>query len=319
MRIVILDAHTTNPGDLDWAPLAALGELVVYDRTPADEIVARAAGAEAVLTNKTPLSAATLAALPGLRYAGVLATGVNVIDVAAARAAGITVANVPAYSTPGVAQAVFALLLELTNQTGRLSADVHAGRWKACEDFCFWDGDLVELDGLTFGIVGYGDIGRRVARIAAALGMRVAAATRSRRPGTVEDGVEFLALDDLFGTADVVSLHCPLTPETNLLVNAARLAAMKPTAYLINTARGGLVDEQDLAEALSAGRIAGAGLDVLTSEPPREGSPLLKAPRCVITPHVAWATRKARARLIAAAAENLAAFQRGTPRNVVNK
>ncbi len=319
MRIVILDAHTTNPGDLDWAPLAALGEFVVYDRTPADEIVARAAGAEAVLTNKTPLSAATLAALPGLRYAGVLATGVNVIDVAAARAAGITVANVPAYSTPGVAQAVFALLLELTNQTGRLSADVHAGRWQACEDFCFWDGDLVELDGLTFGIVGYGDIGRRVARIAAALGMRVAAATRSRRPGTVEDGVEFLAIDDLFGTADVVSLHCPLSPETTRLVNAARLAAMKPTAYLINTARGGLVDEQALAEALSAGRIAGAGLDVLTSEPPREGSPLLKSPRCVITPHVAWATRKARARLIAAAAENLAAFQQGTPRNVVNR
>jgi glycerate dehydrogenase len=242
-----------------------------------------------------------------------------VIDVAAARAAGITVANVPAYSTPGVAQAVFALLLELTNQTGRLSADVHAGRWQACEDFSFWDGDLVELDGLTLGIVGYGDIGRRVARIAAALGMHVTAATRSRRPGTVEDGVEFLAIDDLFGTADVVSLHCPLSPETTRLVNAARLAAMKPTAYLINTARGGLVDEQALAEALSAGRIAGAGLDVLTSEPPREGSPLLKSPRCVITPHVAWATRKARARLIAAAAENLAAFQRGTPRNVVNK
>jgi glycerate dehydrogenase len=319
MRIVILDAHTTNPGDLDWAPLAALGELVLHDRTPADEIVARAAGAEAVLTNKTPLTAAMLAALPGLRYAGVLATGVNVIDVDAARAAGITVTNVPAYSTPGVAQAVFALLLELTNQTGRLSADVHAGRWQACEDFSFWDGDLVELDGLTLGIVGYGDIGRRVARIAAALGMHVTAATRSRRPGTVEDGVEFLAIDDLFGTADVVSLHCPLSPETTRLVNAARLAAMKPTAYLINTARGGLVDEQALAEALSAGRIAGAGLDVLTSEPPREGSPLLKSPRCVITPHVAWATRKARARLIAAAAENLAAFQQGTPRNVVNR
>ncbi len=317
MRIVILDAHTTNPGDLDWAPVAALGELVVHDRTPDDQIVARAAGAEAVLTNKTPLSAATLAALPGLRYAGVLATGVNVIDVAAARAAGITVTNVPAYSTPGVAQAAFALLLELTNQTGRLSRSVHEGRWQACDDFCYWEGELVELDGRTLGIVGYGDIGQRVARIAAALGMRVVAASRSRRPGTAEGGVEFLDLDDLFRTADVVSLHCPLTPETTRLVNATRLAAMKPTAYLINTARGGLVDEQALADALAAGSIAGAGLDVLTSEPPRQGSPLLASPHCVITPHVAWATRKARARLIAAAAENLAAFLAGRPRNVV--
>jgi glycerate dehydrogenase len=318
MRIVILDAHTTNPGDLDWAPLAALGKLVVHDRTPADQIVARAAGAEVVLTNKTPLAAATLAAVPGLRYVGVLATGVNVVDVAAARAAGITVTNVPAYSTPGVAQAVLALLLELTNQTGRLAADVRAGRWQACEDFCFWDGDLVELDGLTLGIVGYGDIGRRVARIGQALGMRVVAASRSRQPGTAEAGVEFLSVDDVFRTADVVSLHCPLVPETTRLVNAARLATMKPTAYLINTARGGLVDEQALADALVAGTIAGAGLDVLTSEPPREGSPLLQAARCVITPHVAWATRKARARLIAAAAANLAAFQAGTPHNVVN-
>ncbi len=318
MRIVILDAHTTNPGDLDWAPLAALGKLVVHDRTPADQIVARAAGAEVVLTNKTPLAAATLAAVPGLRYVGVLATGVNVVDVAAARAAGITVTNVPAYSTPGVAQAVLALLLELTNQTGRLAADVRAGRWQACEDFCFWDGDLVELDGLTLGIVGYGDIGRRVARIGQALGMRVVAASRSRQPGTAEAGVEFLSVDDVFRTADVVSLHCPLVPETTRLVNAARLATMKPTAYLINTARGGLVDEQALADALVAGTIAGAGLDVLTSEPPREGSPLLQAARCVITPHVAWATRKARARLIAAAAANLAAFQAGMPHNVVN-
>jgi glycerate dehydrogenase len=317
MRIVILDALTTNPGDLNWAPLAALGELVIHDRTPDDQIVARAAGAEAVLINKTPLSAATLAALPDLRYAGVLATGVNVIDVATARAAGVTVTNVPAYSTPGVAQAVFALLLELTNQTGRLSTSVQAGRWQACEDFCFWDGELVELDGLTLGIVGYGDIGRRVATIAAAFGMRVVAASRSRRPGTEEGGVGFLDLDDLFASADVVSLHCPLTPQTTRLVSVTRLAAMKPTAYLINTARGGLVDEEALADALAAGTIAGAGLDVLTSEPPRAGSRLLTAANCVITPHVAWATRKARARLIAAAAENLAAFQAGTPRNVV--
>jgi glycerate dehydrogenase len=317
MRIVILDGYTTNPGDLDWGPVAALGELVVHDRTPDEEIVARAAGAEAVLTNKTPLAAATLAALPGLRYVGVLATGVNVVDLAAAAAAGVTVTNVPGYSTPGVAQAVFALLLELTNQTGALSASARAGRWQACEDFCYWDGELVELDGLTFGIVGYGAIGRRVAGIARALGMRVVAASRSRPAGTSHDGVEFHSLDDVFRTADVVSLHCPLTPATKQLVNAARLAAMKPSAYLVNTARGGLVDEQALADALAAGRIAGAGLDVLTQEPPRDGSPLLKSPNCVITPHVAWATRKARARLIAAAAANLAAFREGRPQNVV--
>ena len=318
MRIVILDAFTTNPGDLDWGPVAALGELAVHDRTPDDRIVARAAGAEAVLTNKTPLTAATLAALPGLRYVGVLATGVNIVDLAAARAAGVAVTNVPGYSTPGVAQAVLALVLELTNQTGRLAASVRAGRWQACDDFCYWDGELVELEGLTFGIVGYGAIGRRVAGIARMLGMRVVAASRSRAAGTSADGVEFLSLDEVFRTADVVSLHCPLTSETARLVNAERLATMKPTAYLINTARGGLVDEQALADALAAGTIAGAGLDVLTAEPPRAGSPLIAAPNCVITPHVAWATRKARARLIAAAAENLAAFQAGHSHNVVN-
>ena len=317
MRIVILDAFTTNPGDLDWAPVAALGDLTVHDRTPDDAIVGRAAGAEAVLTNKTHLSAATLSALPQLRYVGVLATGVNVVDLAAAAAAGVTVTNVPGYSTPGVAQAVFALLLELTNQTGDLSASARAGRWQACDDFCYWDGELVELEGLTLGIVGYGAIGRRVAGVARALGMRVVAVSRSRAAGTSDDGVDFLSLDEVFRTADVVSLHCPLTPETKHVVNAARLATMKPAAYLLNTARGGLVDEQALADALVAGRIAGAGLDVLTQEPPRAGSPVLTAPNCVITPHVAWATRKARVRLIAAAAANLAAFLEGRPRNVV--
>jgi glycerate dehydrogenase len=317
MRIVILDGYTTNPGDLDWGQVAALGELAVHDRTPDEEVIARAAGAEAVLTNKTPLTAATLAALPGLRYVGVLATGVNVVDLAAAAAAGITVTNVPGYSTPGVAQAVFALLLELTNQTGSLSASARAGRWQACDDFCYWDGELVELDGLTLGIVGYGAIGRRVAGIARALGMRVVATSRSRAVGTSDEGVEFLSLDDVFRTADAISLHCPLVPETKQLVNAARLATTKPSAYLVNTARGGLVDEQALADALTAGQIAGAGLDVLTQEPPHAGSPLLTAPNCVITPHVAWATRKARARLIAAAAANLAAFVQGRPQNVV--
>ncbi len=318
MRIVILDAHTTNPGDLDWGAMASLGELVIHDRTPNDEIVSRAAGAEALITNKTPLAAATLAVLPELRYVGVLATGVNVVDLAAAAAAGVTVTNVPAYSMPGVAQAVLALLLELTNHTGQLSASVRAGRWQGWEDFCYWDGELVELDGLTMGIIGYGDIGRRVASIAAAFGMRVIAGSRSRPAGTQADGVSFVEIDEVFRQADVVSLHCPLTPETQNLVDAARLALMKPTAFLINTARGGIVDEAALADALTGGRLAGAGLDVLPVEPPRAGSPLFNIATCVITPHVAWATRKARGRLIAAAAANLAAFQAGTPCNVVS-
>jgi glycerate dehydrogenase len=247
-----------------------------------------------------------------------LATGVNVVDLVAAAAAGVTVTNVPGYSTPGVAQAVFALLLELTNQTGALSTSARAGRWQACDDFCYWDGELVELDGLTLGIVGYGAIGRRVAGIGRALGMRVVAASRSRAAGTSDEGVEFHSLNDLFRTADVVSLHCPLTPETKQLVNAARLASMKPSAYLVNTARGALVDEQALADALAAGRIAGAGLDVLSVEPPSPSNPLLTAPRCVITPHIAWATRDARRRLLETTAGNVAAFLARSPRHVVN-
>jgi glycerate dehydrogenase len=317
MRIVILDAHTTNPGDLDWKAVESLGECTIFDRTPDEEILARAAPAGALLTNKTPLDEATLSRLPGLEYVGVMATGVNVVDLAAAAAAGITVTNVPAYSTPGVAQAVFALLLELTNHTGELSGQVRGGRWQASTDFCFYDKPIVELDGLTMGIVGYGDIGRRVGRIAEALGMQVIAATRSRAAGSREEGVAFVGLDKLFREADVVSLHCPLTSETERMVNAERLSLMKPSAYLVNTARGGLVDEQALAESLATGGIAGAGLDVLTREPPREGSPLLTAANCVITPHVAWATRKARGRLIDAVAGNLAAFLRGEPSNVV--
>ena len=318
MKIVILDAHTTNPGDLDWSPLAALGSLTVYDRTAASSLRERAAGAEAVLSNKTVLDAATIAALPDLRYVGLLSTGTNVIDLAAAANRGITVTNVPGYSTPGVAQAVFALLLELTNRTGHHSEEVRRGRWTASPDFCWWDGDLIELEGLTLGIVGYGAIGRRVAAIGRAFGMQVLATSRSRQPGSGEDGVSFTSLDDLFTGADVVSLHCPLTPETDGLVNADRLARMKPTAYLINTARGGLVVEADLADALNSHRLAGAGVDVLSQEPPPAGNPLLTAANCVISPHIAWATRNARRRLIDEVAANMRAFLEGQPRNVVS-
>jgi len=311
MRIVILDGHTTNPGDLSWAPLERLGSLAVHERTAPGDVVARAADADVVLTNKTPLPAEVIAALPRARLIGVLATGYNVVDAAAARDRGIPVVNVPEYSTPNVAQATFALLLELTNRTGHHDRAVHEGRWVASPDFCFWDGDLVELAGKTFGIVGHGRIGRAVGRIAAAFGMEVIHARRRGGEGSV-------ALDELFAASDVVSLHCPLTAETKGLVDARRLGLMKRTAYLLNTSRGPLVDEAALAAALAVGTIAGAGLDVLAVEPPGAGNPLLTAPRCVITPHIAWATRAARERLIGTVAANVAAFAAGTPVNVVN-
>ena len=316
MKIVVLDGYTSNPGDLSWDALAAIGTLTVHDRTADADIVPRARGAEIVLTNKTVLSRDVIAALPGLRCICVLATGYNVVDVTAAKEHGITVCNVPEYSTPNVAQAVFALLLELTNRTGHHDRSVHEGRWAACADFCYWDGDLVELAGLTLGILGFGRIGHAVARIGTAFGMRILAHRRSGT-GPVEGG-EHASLDRLFRESDILSLHCPLTPDTKELVNAARLATMKRTALLINTARGPLVNEADLAAALDAGTIAGAGLDVLTVEPPPASNPLLHAKNCVITPHIAWATRNARRRLIEATAGNVRAFAAGRPRNVVN-
>lgn len=313
MNIVILDGHTTNPGDLSWGPVEACGHLTVFDRTEPADVVARAAAADVVLTNKTELGRAEITALPGLRMIGVLATGTNVVDLAAARERGVPVCNVPEYSTPNVVQATFALLLELTNRVGHHDATVRAGRWSACPDFCYWDGDLVELAGLTLGIVGYGRIGRAVAAAGRAFGMRILFHRRGPDgdPACVD-------LDRLFRESDVVSLHCPLTPETRGLVDARRLALMKPTAYLVNTARGALVDESALAAALDAGTIAGAGLDVLAAEPPPATNPLLRARNCVITPHVAWATRSARRRLIEATAANVRAFAAGRPQHVVN-
>jgi glycerate dehydrogenase len=316
MSIVVLDGYTTNPGDLSWEPLSALAPCTVWDRTAPADVITRLADAEIVLTNKTPLAAETLAALPKLKLISVLATGVNVVDVAAAKAQGIAVCNVPAYSTPGVAQAVFALLLELTNRTGHHSDTVHAGRWSAGPDFSYWDGTLVELAGLTLGIVGYGAIGAAVAAVGRAFGMRILGNRRTAE-GPIPEGGDFVDLDRLFQESDVVTLHCPLTPQTEGLVNAARLAQMKPTAYLINTARGPLVQESHLCDALQAGCLAGAGLDVLSMEPPAPDHPLLQAPNCVITPHIAWATRAARQRLIQQSAVNVAAFLAGAPVNVV--
>jgi glycerate dehydrogenase len=313
MRIVILDGLTTNPGDVSWEPLERLGSLTVFDRTAPGDVVARAADADAVLTNKAIVGREQIAKLPRLKYVGVLATGFNIVDVAAARERGIPVCNVPEYSTPNVVQATWALILELANRVGHHDRTVHEGHWAACHDFCYWHGDLVELAGRTLGIVGYGRIGRGVAAVGRAFGMRV---IHHRRQGGGDPAC--VDLDTLFRDSDVVSLHCPLTPETKGLVDARRLALMKPTAFLVNTARGPLVDEAALAAALNAGQIAGAAVDVLSVEPPLASNPLLTAKNCVITPHVAWATRDARRRLIDVTAANLAAFAAGQPQNVVN-
>jgi glycerate dehydrogenase len=317
MRIVILDGHTANPGDVSWAEVEAVGQCTVHARTHREDVVPRAHDADIVLTNKTPIDREAIESLPRLKCIGVLATGYNVVDVDAARDRGIPVCNVPEYSTPNVAQAVFALLLELTNRTGHHAQAVREGRWAACEDFCFWDGELVELAGLTLGIVGFGRIGAAVADVGRALGMSVLAHRRTP-PATGAAGTTFVDLETLLRRSDVVSLHCPLTPDTRGLIAARTLALMKPTAFLINTARGPLVDEAELAGALDAGRIAGAGLDVLSVEPPPASNPLLTARNCVITPHVAWATRNARRRLIAVSAANLRGFVAGRPQNVVN-
>ena len=313
MKIVVLDSYTLNPGDLDWTPLQKFGELELHDRTRATDIVKRAQDADIVLTNKTPLTAESLAVLPKLRYIGVLATGYNVVDVKAASARGISVTNVPDYGTRSVAQHVFALLLELTQHVGHHAQTVRDGRWQASADFCYWDRPLIELAGKKLGIVGYGRIGRAVADIGRVFGMEILASSRR-----AVAGVTTVSLDDLFRQSEVVSLHCPLTPDTNGLINTARLELMKREAFLLNTSRGALIVEQDLADALNSDRIAGAALDVLSVEPPRGDNPLLKAKNCVITPHIAWATQAARSRLMGIAVGNLAAFQSGQPRNLVS-
>ena len=315
MQIVLLDGYTNNPGDLSWADLKPLGPCTIYDRTPPAETVARAAPAEIVLTNKTVLSRAVIDRLPRLRYIGVLATGYDVVDAAAARQRNIPVCNVPNYATQSVAQMVFAHLLNLTLHVADHGHGVAEGRWSQSPDFCYWDFPLVELAGLTMGLIGFGRIGRATGEIALAMGMKILAYEKA---AAACPNVRFVDLDELFRQSDVVSLHCPLTPETREVVNADRLAMMKRSAYLINTSRGPLVDELALADALRAGQIAGAGLDVLSTEPPPADHPLLTAPNCCITPHIAWATRAARARLLDTTVQNIRAFLAGKPQNVVN-
>lgn len=317
-RIVVLDGYTLNPGDLSWDGLRALGPCVVYDRTPPADIVARAGQAEIVLTNKTELSANVIEALAQLRYIGVLATGYNVVNVETAQRRGIVVTNVPAYSTSSVAQMVFAHLLNLALHVGHHAHSVRSGKWASHPDFCYWETPLLELAGLTMGIVGFGRIGRAAAQIALAFGMEVIAYDIDT-PADVPLRCRLVELDEVFRQSDVLSLHCPLTSENKGLVNEHRLAMMKRGAFLINTSRGPLIDEPALAQALNDGRIAGAGLDVLTSEPPEKDNPLLVAKNCFITPHISWATQAARQRLLKVGVENVAAFLARRPQNAINK
>lgn len=316
MKIVVLDGQTLNPGDLSWAPFERHGKVKVYERTLPDDIVNRAEHAEIVLTNKTPLNRETIRKLTNLKYIGVLATGYNVVNVEAAAKRNVVVTNVPGYSTASVAEHVFAMLLELARAVDHHAFSVRKGQWSKSPDFCYWLHPQIELAGRTIGIVGYGQTGRAVAKRALAFDLKVLVHTRTP-PAEPVEGITFVALSDLLSASDIVSLHLPLTPLTENLINAERLALMKKTAWLVNTSRGGVIDEEALANALRQKRIEWAALDVLGQEPPDPKNPLFRAPHCMITPHLAWATKGARARCIAEAETNLAAFIAGVPRNVV--
>lgn len=316
MKIVILDAYAANPGDLSWDEFAALGDLTVYDRTAQEDAAARIGDAEVVFINKVRLTDEIFAACPNLKLVSILATGYNIVDLAAAKRRGITVCNVPGYSTRAVVQMTFALLLEICQQVGLHSGAVHTGWWQTCPDFCFWDRPLIELDGKTMGIVGYGAIGSAVGTVAQALGMKLLVTARHEKP--VPEGARFVSLPELLAQSDVVSLHCPQTAENARMIDAGALAQMKDGAILLNTARGGLLDEQAVADALRSGKLLAAGMDVVSAEPIRADNPLLTAPNCFLTPHIAWAPLETRRRLQAISAENLRAFLAGKPQNVVN-
>jgi len=320
MKIVVLDGYTENPGDLSWEGIAQLGDLTVHDRTPLDdqaEILRRIGGAEAVYTNKTPLSKATINAAPNLRYIGVLATGYNIVDIAAAKARGIPVCNIPAYGTAAVAQFAIALLLEICHHVGHHAAAVNQGRWQSGKDWCFWDYPLIELAGKTMGIIGFGRIGQATGAIARALGMRVIAHDE-RQTDTGKDIATYVSLDTLLADADVISLHCPLLPSTEGIIHSGTIAKMKDGVILINNARGPLIVERDLADALLSGKVYAAAVDVVSAEPIAGDNPLLTAKNCIITPHISWAPKESRQRLMDHAVENLRAFIGGAPINVVN-
>ncbi len=318
MKIVVLDGITLNPNEeLSWAPLKALGEVVIYESTPATQVIERMQGATIALTNKVPFTAATIAALPELKYIGVLATGFNIVDTDAAKEKGIVVTNIPAYSTMSVAQMVFAHLLNITQRVGHYADEVHNGRWDSNAEFCYWNTPLIELAGKRMGIVGFGNTGSATARIAQALGMEVWVQS-SKAQSELPEGIRKAAdLDELYAVCDVISLHCPLTAQNKEMINATSIAKMKDKAIFLNLGRGGLINEQDLADALRAGKLLAAGVDVLSTEPPRADNPLLKVENCFITPHIAWATYEARVRLMKQAVENLEQWQKGTPINNV--
>ena len=317
MKLVVLDGYTLNPGDLSWDSLHAVGQCQVFDRTAKEDLLARAQGATILLTNKTPLRGDALASLPSLKYIGVLATGYDVVDVDQARLQNIVVTNVPAYGTDSVAQMVFALILELCNHARQHGDAVCMGAWTRNFDWCFWQTPLIELNGKTMGIVGYGRIGKKVAQIGHAFGMKIIV-TSNRRPPYLAPEVQWGTLDEVFAASDFVSLHCPLQDSTRGLIDSARIEQMKPGAFLINTSRGGLIVEEDLARALDSGRLGGAALDVLTTEPPSAANPLIGAKNCLVTPHIAWATQESRARLLDTAVANLRAWLDGRPQNVVS-
>ena len=316
MNIVVLEGYASNPHDMDWAGFRQFGELTVYDYTAPEQIVERSRDAEIVFINKSPMTAEVIAACPKLRMIGILATGYNIVDLAAAKAHGVTVCNVPGYSTNAVTQMTWALLLETTQHVGLHNASVHAGQWQAAPTFCYWNAPLSELAGKTMGIVGYGAIGKAVGAVAQAFGMHLLVTARHPKP--VPDGAEFVALPELLRRSDVVSLHCPQTAENLHMIDAAALAQMKDGATLLNTARGGLIDEAAVTAALESGKLAYYCADVVSKEPIDPDNPLLTAPNCILTPHIAWAPKETRVRLHAAAVENLRAFLAGAPQNVVN-
>ena len=318
MKIVVLDGYTLNPGDISWAGFEKLGDFTCYDRTPADKIVERIGDAEAVVTNKTPITRETLAACPGVKYIGVLATGYNVVDVDAAKERGIPVANIPTYGTTAVAQFVFALLLEICHHVGHHAKTVKEGKWAKSVDFCYWDFPLIELYGKTMGIIGFGRIGQAVSKIAVAMGMKVLAHDNHVDSALETDAVKYASLDDVLAKSDVISLHAPLFDSTKGMINASSIAKMKDGVIIINTSRGPLVVEDDMVQALKSGKVYAYGADVVSVEPIAADNPLPQAPNCLITPHIAWAPKAARERLMNIAVDNLAAFIKGSPTNVVN-
>lgn len=319
MKIVVLDGYTENPGDLSWEGLEKLGELTVYDRTPADQIIERMKGAEAVYTNKTPISREAIAACPELKFIGVLATGYNVVDTTAAKEAGIVVSNIPTYGTDAVAQYAMALLLEMCHHVGEHSDCVKAGEWTNNKDWCFWNHPLIELAGKTLGVIGFGRIGQRTAEIAMAFGMNVLAYDEYQNKALESDRCKYASLDELLANSDAISLHCPLFPSTEGIINKDTIAKMKDGVMIVNTSRGPLIVEADLRDALNSGKVAGAAVDVVSTEPIKMDNPLLQAKNMIITPHIAWAPKESRQRLMNIAVDNLQAFVNGSPENVVNK